>query len=51
MFKRFAHWAKVVVAKSFYVVSHPRALWKERREELRARMWAREMAAKEAGLE
>ena len=46
MFERFSNWVKVVAIKTAYVVSHPGVLWKERREELRAHMWAREMAKK-----
>ena len=46
MFKRFVNWVKVVAIKTAYVVSHPGVLWKEYREEVRARMWAREMAKK-----
>ena len=48
MFKRFIDWVKTITVKTAYVVSHPHALLKERREEVRVRMWAREMA-KEAG--
>ena len=46
MFKRFAHWVKAMTVKMGYVIAHPRVLWKERREEARVRMWAREMAKK-----
>ena len=46
MFKRFSNWVKVVAIKTAYVISHPQMLWKERREEMRVRMWAREMAKK-----
>lgn len=46
MFKNFAHWVKVVAIKTAYVVSHPHVLWKEYREEVTARVWAREMARK-----
>jgi hypothetical protein len=44
MFKRFINWIKVVSIKTAYVVSHPHVLWKEYREEVRARMWARNVA-------
>ena len=50
MFKRFVNWVKVVFTKTGYIVSHPQVLWKEYREEVRTRMWARTMT-KEAGLE
>ena len=46
MFTRFTHWVYVVVAKTGYVASHPQVLWKEYSEEVRAHMWAREMAKK-----
>ena len=43
---RFVSWVKAVMGKTSYLVSHPKALWKERREEARARAWAREMTKK-----
>jgi len=46
MFKRFSNWVANITIKTGYVISHPRALWKERCEEVRARAWAREMAKK-----
>lgn len=48
MFKRFIDWVKTITVKTGYVVTHPSIIWKERLEEARARVWAREMA-KEAG--
>lgn len=44
MFKGLINWVKAVTAKSAYVVSHPQVLFSEYREEVRARVWAREMA-------
>ena len=44
MFVRFTNWVKVVTNKLLYVVSHPGVLWKEYREEVRARVWARNVA-------
>ena len=44
MFVRFTNWVKVVTAKVIYVVSHPQVLLSEYREEVRARMWARNVA-------
>ena len=46
MFKRFAHWVKTITVKIAYVVSHPQVLLSEYREEVAARVWAREMARK-----
>ena len=46
MFKRFVNWAKAVFVKTMYVIPHPSLFWKERREEARVHMWAREMAKK-----
>ena len=46
MFVRLVNWVKAVTVKTAFVISHPRVLWKERQEEVRARMWAREMAKK-----
>ena len=46
MFVRFYRWAKAVVVKTGYVISHPSIIWKERREEVQARMWAKEFAKK-----
>jgi len=46
MFKRFVNWTKVVTVKTMYVISHPHVLWKEYREEVQARMWAKEFAKK-----
>lgn len=46
MFVRFAHWVKVVAIKTGYVLSNPHVLWKEYREEVQARMWAKEFAKK-----
>ena len=43
---RFINWIKTLVVKTSYLVSHPQALWKERCEEARACVWAREMAKK-----
>ena len=40
------NWVTAVMGKTSYLVSHPKALWKERREEARARAWAREMTKK-----
>lgn len=46
MFKRFVLWVKSITVKTGYVIAHPHVLWKERTEEARVRMWAREMAKK-----
>lgn len=46
MFKRFSNWVKTIAVKTGYAVSHPSIIWKERREEARARALAREMAKK-----
>ena len=43
---RFVSWVKVMARKTSYLVANPKALWKERCEEARARVWAREMASK-----
>ena len=43
---RFISWAKAIMVKIGYLVSHPQALWKESCEGTRARVWAREMAKK-----
>ena len=45
MFK-FVNWVKTISVKTGYLISHPQVLWKERCEEARAHMWAREMAKK-----
>lgn len=42
MFKRFIDWVKTITVKTAYVVSHPSIIWKERLEEARARVWAKE---------
>lgn len=44
MFKRFCEWTKVMAVKVCYVAAHPQVLWKEYKEEVRARMWARNVA-------
>lgn len=44
MFTRFAHWVKAVTVKMGYVVSHPQVLLSEYREEVTARVWARNVA-------
>ena len=46
MFARFVNWVKTVVVKTGYVVSHPKVLVSEYREEVTARVWAHEMAKK-----
>ena len=46
MFTRFVSWVKVMDVKMGYVIAHPQVLWKERCEEARAHLWAREMAKK-----
>ena len=46
MFERFTHCLKVFAVKAHYVVCHPQVLFSEYSEEVRTRVWAREVAKK-----